>query len=874
MSPPTDLAAVLQSLTLEEKVVLSWDSGGEAQALTHRIDHSTCWKKLLGDLLHPRQGTICQDGPNGARGGDFTGTCHAACFPAASCLAATFEPVLARKVGEALAREARTKGAQCLLAPTTCVHRHPLGGRNFESFSEDVSITRPPRRVAFVPANLDRKPLVSGRFASQIIQGLQQNGIAAVLKHFAVNEQETERMRIDTIVSQRALREIYLRPFEIAVKEASPWAVMTAYNKLNGDHCDSSQYLLEKVLRNDWEWDGLVMSDWGGTNSSVEALNAGLDLEMPGPTIHRKAADILELIQSGQALEEAVDRCALALLKFLKRVGAFDNLSPQPETSVDRLEDRKLIREVAGKGAVLLKNDKDILPLSKDKVRGKNVALIGLAKTWLGHGGGSAAVKAHYSVTAWDGLKEALGDVAQLHFAKGAHTSRFLAPLINDENKGTVVGMDGQPGWTRHLYAADTSELTETKHGERSPNTAPFNPETFSKIVEFACDFTPKETGPHYFAISGVGPTHFYIDGEFVSGQDHCAPDAMGFIFGVQEDREHIHYLCSGTSYRLRLRTVPPNLVPGLEILQGRPGLRLGMSPGSEHDADLQALAVKAASAADYAIVFTGNEFQWETEGQDQLSFNLPKNGTQDTLVSAVASVNSNVIIVNSTGVPVSMPWLNNVSAVVQAWFGGQEAGNAIADVLTGVVNPEGHLPTSFPARIEDSPAFGKFPGTYDQDGQPVVEYKEGVFVGYRHYDRLSCDKVNFPFGHGLSYTRFNFTGLESAMRETEILISVNVENVGQVYGRTLVQVYAGFSQKDPFHPIKNLVAFEMIGLEPRQSEQITLQVPIRDLAYFDEARDMWVARAGEYEISIGRSVADIIQRVTVMVAEEMVFSV
>jgi beta-glucosidase len=402
-----------------------------------------------------------------------------------------------------------------------------------------------------------------------------------VLKHFAVNEQETERMRIDTIVSQRTLREIYLRPFEIAIKEASPWAVITAYNKLNGHHCDSSEYLLERVLRNDWGWDGLVMSDWGGTNSSVEALNAGLDLEMPGPTIHRNTADILELIQSGQVSEEVVDRSALSLLKFLKRVGAFENPSPRPETSVDRLEDRKLIREIAGKGAVLLKNDKDILPLSKDKVRGKNVAVIGLAKTWLGHGGGSAAVKPHYSVTAWDALKDALGHVCQLHFAKGAHTGRFLAPLINDENKTTIVGLDGEPGWTRCLYTADADELTETKHGQHSSNVAPFNPETFSKIVEFTCDFTPKETGPHYFAISGVGPTYFYIDGQLVFEQDNCAPDAMGFLFGVQEDGKRVHYLCSGTRYRLRVRTVPPSLVPGLEILQGRPGLRLGMCPGS-----------------------------------------------------------------------------------------------------------------------------------------------------------------------------------------------------------------------------------------------------------------------------------------------------
>lgn len=288
-----------------------------------------------------------------------------------------------------------------------CNHRHPLGGRNFESFSED--------------------PLLTGKLAAQVVAGLQEKGVGATMKHFAANEQETERLKVNEIISERALREIYLKPFEIAIKEANPWAVMTAYNKINGIHADSHPFLLQQVLRGEWGWKGLVMSDWGGTNSTADALNAGLDLEMPGPTRHRTVQAVIEAVKKGLVSEETINDRARNVLELIQKVGGFEDPEIPPERSVDNPTHRQLIREVGGQGLVLLKND-GVLPLRREQVKGKKIALIGLAKEALIHGGGSASLNAHYRVSPWEGLHSAFGDDVVFKFAKGM----FLIFLVNE----------------------------------------------------------------------------------------------------------------------------------------------------------------------------------------------------------------------------------------------------------------------------------------------------------------------------------------------------------------------------------------------------------------------------------------------------------
>ncbi|KAI0124733.1 glycoside hydrolase superfamily [Xylariales sp. AK1849] len=837
MAVATDLEAVLESLTLEEKIAL--------------LAGENFWETVAIPGKVPKIKT--SDGPNGARGADFTGGTKAACFPAASNVAATFDLEIANHIGQALAEETHSKGARCLLAPTTCIHRHPLGGRNFESFSED--------------------PLLAGKLASHFIQGVQSHGVSATIKHFAANEQESERMSVNETISERALREIYLRPFEIAVKEAKPWAIMTAYNRINGEHCDSNSFLF-KVLREDWGWKGLAMSDWGGTNSTAGSLNAGLDLEMPGPTVRRKVPDVLAAIKAGEVSESTIDVRARAVLQFIDKLKAFEDPTIPPEQAIDKPEHRALIRESGARGCVLLKNDKHVLPLTKDKVKGKKIAVVGLAKMPLAHGGGSASVNAHYKIAPWDALHEALGGSAELVFTKGAHTGRLLLPVGEDKTTGSVTGLDGKSGFTMRLFDKDTQELVESRHGQASLSlSALMNDSTKLKIVEFVGDFTPAETGSHYMGCTGLGPTQVFMNDELIYDQKNPSPDAMGFLFGALSEQEFTYPFSADSTYRIRVRSLPPINVPGLEILNGRTGVRLGLQLASSHDADLRGEAASIAKDADYAIVFTGHDPQWETEGQDQVSFNLPMKGSQDALVSAVAAANPNTVVVNSTGVAIALPWLNEVAGLIHAGFPGQECGNSITDVLTGAVNPEGRLPMSFPKRIEDAPAYGNFPGKY-VDGKLQVEYKEGVFVGYRHYDRVGRDKVNFPFGYGLSYSTFDFSNLRvSKQSDDTYSASVDVANTGAVTGGTLVQVYAGNSEHSPEHPIKNLVAFKKVRLQPGEKQSVQLPVVARDLGFFDEGKGQWVVRAGQYDFSLGQSAMDVIQTVGVQVGKELTYA-
>ncbi|KXJ93549.1 family 3 glycoside hydrolase [Microdochium bolleyi] len=843
MAVKTDIEAVLQSLTLEEKISL--------------LAGANFWETVEVPGKVPSVKT--SDGPNGARGADFSGGTPAACFPAASCVAATFDTAAAYKVGEALADETHSKGARCLLAPTVCIHRHPLGGRNFESFSED--------------------PLLAGKLSSQVIQGVQSKGVAATIKHFAANEQETDRFTVNETVSERALREIYLRPFEIAIKEAKPWAVMTAYNHVNGTHCDSNDFLLKQVLRGDWAWDGLVMSDWGGTNSTAAAINSGLDLEMPGPTRLRKPEDVIAAIKAGKTSEAAVEERARRVLKFLDILKVFEDPETPPEQAIDKPEVRSLIRETAGHGAVLLKNDHGILPLSKDKVKGKKIAVLGLAKTALAHGGGSASVNAHYKITPWDALQSALGDSAELSFSPAFHTQRLLSPIAKDDPAvGSVTGLDGKPGWTMEWRNVKTNEAEDTTHGVSESNLLLAPDKGVGKMVAFVGDFTPAESGVHYLGCTGLGSALVHIDEELVFDQGGPCKDAMGFLFGALKEDEFTRDFEAGKTYRICIESNPPSGIKGLELLNDRAAVRLGLQPASAHDRDLTSEAVAAARDADYALIFTGHDPKWETEGQDQASFHLPRAGSQDALVAAVAAVNSNVVVVNSTGVAVALPWLEQVSGLVQAWFGGQECGNAIADVITGAVTPEGNLPFSWPRQIEDAPAHGNFPGEYDAQGQLQVEYKEGVFVGYRHYDRVDASKLRFPFGFGLSYTTFDVGNLSASRTGggggDAFALSVDVANTGNLAGGVLVQVYAGPVTPREDCPVKQLVAFQKVRLGAGEKKAgVQLTASARDLGYFDEGRGKWVVPKGKYRFILARSAAEEVGSVEVEVAEELVYA-
>lgn len=372
----------------------------------------------------------------------------------------------------------------------------------------------------------------------------------------------------------------------------------------------------------------------------------------------------------------------------------------------------------------------------------------------------------------------------------------------------------------------------------------------------------PEETCTYYVTLGSLGPSKLVIEGETILEQHDNCPDPMGFLFGgVPVPRASVR-LEKGKKYSVQISAVPPVPVEGRDIgfLEGQVGVRVGWMASTEHDVDILSEAVELARASDYSVIFTGNDPSWETEGQDQAGFHLPRDGSQDALVAAVAAVCPKTIVVNSTGCAVAFPWLDQVDALLQTWFPGQEAGHSIVDVLTGAQNPEGHLTCTFPKRLEDCPAYGNFPGKAHPTHGLEVEYAEGVFVGYRHFDRLPPSKVNFPFGFGLSYTSFEVTGVTARDEGNDTyVVEANVTNSGTVKGAIALQVYIGQQEPIPENPIKTLVAFKKVTLEPGTSMTVELHVQGRELASWHEGAQEWVMESGDYVFNIGKSSGEMV---------------
>lgn len=391
------------------------------------------------------------------------------------------------------------------------------------------------------------------------------------------------------------------------------------------------------------------------------------------------------------------------------------------------------------------------------------------------------------------------------------------------------------------------------------------------KDIDLVGTFQPSQTAKYYFTLSSLGPSQLLINDELIFEQKNSCADAMSFLFGGAPVPRIEYNMEQGKHYKVQINSLPPARGEAdghnLGFLEHHVGVRLGCMISTEHDKDILSEAVELAKITDYAIIFTGNDPSWETEGQDVADFHLPKQGSQDQLVAAIAAVNPKTIVVNSTGVAVALPWLSQVQGLLQTWFPGQEAGHAIVDVLTGTQNPEGHLTCTFPRLLEDCPAYGNFPGEYDADRNLQVEYKEGVFVGYRHFDRLSSDKINFPFGFGLSYTTFDLTDL--TVREIsadEYTVSVRVSNTGKLKGAIAVQIYVGRREKLPENPVKALVSFKKVTLEPGASKSTHLPVKTRDFGFWDTAAHAWVVEGGEYNFSVGKSAGELVATSVVQV--------
>lgn len=791
------IEALLDEMTLEEQVSLL--SGADFWSLP------AIGRLGIGALR-------VTDGPNGARGGgSLIGGVTAAAFPVGIALGASWDTALLREIGAALADEVKSKGAHMSLAPTVNIQRSVTNGRNFECYSED--------------------PVLTGELAAAYISGLQGQGISATIKHFAGNESEIERTTMSSVVDERSLRETYLIPFEKAVKQAGTWGVMTAYNRVNGTYASEHDWLITDVLRGDWGFDGLVMSDWFGSHSTAPTVNAGLDLEMPGPTRDR-GAKLVAAVEQGEVARGTIRDRVRAILTVMARTGALDDHRAHGERADDRPEHRALIRRAGAEGMVLLKNN-GILPLA-DPAR---VAVIGPnAKVAQIMGGGSAQLNPHYRVSPWDGLVAALG-ADRLAFAEGCSNFRHQPLLAGPLSIAYFRNGDlsGDPVATETMPEAQNMWLGVAAGGKVDVNDF---------AARITGTYTPTESGVHVLGVVSAGYAKVWVDGVLVADAwTDWTKGSTYFEEGCDEVTGEVA-LTVGKPVEITIafRTKQASVL-------GLSAFRVGISKPLGDDAI--SAAVAAARGSDAALLFVGRNGEWDTEGSDLPDIRLP--GRQDDLIAAVAAANPRTVVVLQTGGPVEMPWLADVAAVVQAWYPGQEAGNAIADVLLGRAEPGGRLAQTFPMRWQDNPAASQDPRVYP-GLQGEVEYREGVFTGHRHYERHGILPL-FPFGHGLSYTSFAFGAAladTSAAAEGRVTVTVPVTNTGARAGSTVVQLYVSPAAAPVDRPERELKAFAKVHLAPGETADVTLALDARAFAWFDVDAGVWTVSPGLYGLHLG----------------------
>ena len=692
----------LRRMTLDEKIAVIHAQSKFSSAGVKRLGFPDLWT---------------DDGPHGVRpdvlwdeweqAGQTNDSCVA--FPALTCLAATWNPSLARLYGESLGEEALYRNKHVILGPGVNIYRTPLNGRNFEYMGED--------------------PWLASRMVVPYVQGLQSKGVAACVKHYALNNDENYRHQVNVIVSDRALREIYLPAFEAAVKEGKAWSIMGAYNLYKNQHNCHNDILLNKILKQEWGFDGAVISDWGGAHSTEEAITNGLDLEFgtwtDGLTMgatnaydnYYLANAYKRLIKEGKFTTRELDEKVRRVLRLMFRT----NMNRQrPYGSMCSEAHYAAARKIAGEGVVLLKNDRNILPIPA----GARILVVGEnAIKMMTVGGGSSSLKVQREVLPLDGMRERFQHV---DYARG-----YVGDTIQSYN-GVTVG--------RSLYDLRTPEA-------------------------------------------------------------------------------------------------------------------------------LIAEAVEKAKSADYVVVFGGlNKADYQDcEGHDRQEYGLPYG--QDALVEALVKVNKNVVYVNISGNAVAMPWAAQVPAILQGWFIGSEAGHALADVLSGDVNPSGKLPYTWYQRLEDTGAhaLNAFPGVWRPDRQIIdEEYKEGIFVGYR-WAEMKRIKPLFAFGHGLSYTSFEMgkaTADKQVVKGNEtISFTVSVRNTGKKAGAETVQLYVTDQKSTLPRPVKELKAFQKVFLQPGESREVVLTLDKRSLSFFDDHLQQWVAEDGEFEAKIGNSSGNIVRK-------------
>ncbi|MDT7778301.1 MAG: beta-glucosidase [Acidobacteriota bacterium] len=792
--------SILKQMTLEEKIDLL---GGTDGFFIRDI-------KRLGV---PR--LKMADGPVGVR--NFG---PATAMAGGIGLAATWNPQLAERVGTEIGRDARAKGVHFLLGPGVNIYRSPTNGRNFEYFGED--------------------PFLAARIAVGYIRGVQSQGVSATVKHFMGNNSEFDRHNTDSVIDERTMREIYLPVFEAAVKEADVGAMMDSYNLVNGEHASQNRHLLTEIAKQEWGFDGLMMSDWFATYDGVAAVNAGQDLEMPsGFFTNRKT--LLPAIEQGKVSVATIDEHVRRILRTAARFGWLDR--EQQDTTIPRFnqQGRQAALQAAREGAVLLKNEGGVLPLVRSKV--KSIAVIGPdAYPAVPVGGGSARVEPFAAVSMLEGLSNALGTTANVYYHRGIPSLGEMAEAtdFSTDAANSKPGLNAEYFKTEDLQGSPTVTRTE-RHVNYGPDSRARLPEqTFSS--RWTGYYVPQSAGSYELFVQSTGEDggfyRLYLD------------DKLLF-----DNWKTTHALTSSATLQLDAR-------PHKVVLEqhGRSGwlgtkLRMGLL---RHGAAVAEAAKRIAAKADVVVVAAGFDPEMESEGADR-TFTLPPG--QDELIGEMAAANKNTVVVITSGGGVDMStWADRVPSIIESWYPGQEGGTALAEILLGDTNPSGRLPVTFERRREDNPTNNSY---YPASGTNRVEYSEGVFVGYRGYEKNNT-KPLFAFGHGLSYTTFKYSNLKvspvagSATEGSRYEVSFDVKNTGTREGADVAQVYVGDSHAKVPRPPKELKGFSKVSLRPGESRRVTITLDRRALSYYDVGAKAWRAEPGDFDVMVGRSSAEI----------------
>jgi beta-glucosidase len=750
------------------------------------------------------------DGPLGVH--DYGAT---TAYPAGVLLAASWDTDLARRVGVAMGQDARARGVHFVLAPGMNIYRSPLNGRNFEYFGED--------------------PYLASRMAVSLIEGMQSQNVIATAKHFVANNSEYGRLDHSSDVGERALREIYLPAFEASVKEAHVGALMDAYNLVNGVYMTQNNALNVQIAKKEWGFDGIIMSDWGATHDGIAAANNGLDLEMPSAA-YMNAGTLLPAIQNGTVAEATIDDKVRRILRKAIAFGFLDREQTDTRVPLYNQEARQLVLQEAREGMVLLKNQGHLLPLDPKKI--KTIAVLGPnAYPAVIGGGGSSLTKPFDSVSFLEGISNVAGEEVRV-------LSMEDATSLDDIVSGTkfVTAPGGLPGLRGEYF--DNEDFQGAPALTRTDASVDFHWGDGSyrdggPADHFAARWTgyfvPPADDDYRFTTSADDGVRLYVNDELVIDDWKRHAETLNTF---------VRHLEAGKACKIRLEYYE-NV--------GTATVRFGISASA---ITLGPVAKKLAQSADAVVLCMGFDANSESEGGDR-TFRLPSG--QDAYIQEVAGVNKNVVVVLNAGGNVDMSrWLDQVSSVLHAWYPGQEGGTALGQLLFGDFSPSGKLPATFERRWEDNPSFHSY---YPQKGDKHVEYSEGIFVGYRGYEKNGVQPL-FPFGYGLSYTTFTYSDLQIAPAEKgsqgELAVSFAVTNAGSREGAEVAQVYVSDAHAPVPRPPKELKAFARIALRPGETKRVTLILNRRAFSYYDVDGHGWTAAPGEFGILVGSSSTDI----------------